>query len=92
MSGFAEIAKNLAECNQPIVRELVQVALDQGIPAKEILEAYQILYNDLDTNSAEKILYVLLTIVSDRQTGARTVRRFRHPLPENRLPRRSPRG
>jgi 5-methyltetrahydrofolate--homocysteine methyltransferase len=38
MSGFAEIAKNLAECNQPKVRELVQAALDQGIPAKEILD------------------------------------------------------
>ena len=38
MSGFAEIAKNLAECNRPIVRELVQIALDQGIPAKEILD------------------------------------------------------
>ena len=38
MSGFVEIAKNLAECNRPQVRELVQAALDQGIPAKEILD------------------------------------------------------
>jgi 5-methyltetrahydrofolate--homocysteine methyltransferase len=38
MSGFAEIANNLAECNQPKVRELVQVALDQEIPAKKILD------------------------------------------------------
>ena len=38
MSGFVEIAKNLAECNRRQVRELVQAALDQGIPAKEILD------------------------------------------------------
>jgi 5-methyltetrahydrofolate--homocysteine methyltransferase len=38
MSDFVEIAKNLAECNQPKVRELVQHALDQGVSAKEILD------------------------------------------------------
>ncbi|MFO7738562.1 MAG: corrinoid protein [Desulfatiglandaceae bacterium] len=38
MFDFAEIAKNLAESNQPRVRELVQLALDQGVSAKQILD------------------------------------------------------
>jgi 5-methyltetrahydrofolate--homocysteine methyltransferase len=38
MFDFAQIAMNLAECNQPKVRELVQLALDQGVSAKEILD------------------------------------------------------
>ena len=38
MSDFEEIAKNLAEANKPKVRERVQLALDQGISAKEILD------------------------------------------------------
>jgi 5-methyltetrahydrofolate--homocysteine methyltransferase len=38
MFDFAPISKNLAEGNQPQVRELVQLALDQGISAKEILD------------------------------------------------------
>ena len=42
-----------------------------NLPSKEILQAYQVLYNDLDTNSAEKLLYLPLTVVSDQRTGAR---------------------
>jgi 5-methyltetrahydrofolate--homocysteine methyltransferase len=38
MFDFAQIAKNLAECNKPKVRELVQLALDQGVTAKEIMD------------------------------------------------------
>ena len=38
MFDFAQIAMNLAECNKPKVRELVQLALDQGVSAKEILD------------------------------------------------------
>ena len=38
MSDFEEIAKNLAAANKPKVRELVQLALDQGTSAKEILD------------------------------------------------------
>jgi 5-methyltetrahydrofolate--homocysteine methyltransferase len=38
MSDFAQIAENLAAGNKPKFRELVQVALDQGISAKEILD------------------------------------------------------
>ncbi len=33
-----------------------------NLPSKEILQAYQILYNDLDANSAEKILYLPLNV------------------------------
>jgi len=38
MFDFTQIATNLAEGNQPKVRELVQRALDQGISAKQILD------------------------------------------------------
>ena len=38
MSDFEEIAKNLAAANKPKVRELVQLALDRGTSAKEILD------------------------------------------------------
>jgi 5-methyltetrahydrofolate--homocysteine methyltransferase len=38
MFDFAQISKNLAECNEPKVRELVQLALGQGLSAKEILD------------------------------------------------------
>ena len=38
MFDFEQIAKNLAEVNKPKVRELVQLALDQGVSAKEILD------------------------------------------------------
>ncbi|MGD9361533.1 MAG: corrinoid protein [Desulfobacterales bacterium] len=38
MFDFAPISKNLAEGNQPKVRELVQQALDRGLSAKEILD------------------------------------------------------
>jgi 5-methyltetrahydrofolate--homocysteine methyltransferase len=38
MSDLEQIAKNLAEANKPKVRELVQLALDQGVSAKEILD------------------------------------------------------
>ena len=38
MSEFERIAKNLAEANKPEVRKLVQLALDQGVSAKEILD------------------------------------------------------
>lgn len=38
MFDFAQIATNLAQANQPKVRELVQQALDQGVPAKQILD------------------------------------------------------
>jgi len=38
MFDFASISKNLAEGNQPKVRELVQQALDRGLSAKEILD------------------------------------------------------
>jgi 5-methyltetrahydrofolate--homocysteine methyltransferase len=38
MFDFAPISKNLAEGNQPKVRELVQQALDRGVSAKEILD------------------------------------------------------
>jgi len=38
MFDFAQIATNLAEGKQPQVRELVQLALEQGVPAKEILD------------------------------------------------------
>jgi 5-methyltetrahydrofolate--homocysteine methyltransferase len=37
MTEFAEIAKSLAEYNQAKVRELIQVALDKGVPAKKVL-------------------------------------------------------
>ena len=37
MSEFEQIAKNLAEANKPEVRKQVQLALDQGVSAKEIL-------------------------------------------------------
>ncbi|MGD1985492.1 MAG: corrinoid protein [Desulfobacterales bacterium] len=38
MSNFEQIAKNLAKANKPKVRELVQLALDQGVSAKEIMD------------------------------------------------------
>jgi 5-methyltetrahydrofolate--homocysteine methyltransferase len=38
MTEFAEIARNLAEYNQAKVRELIQVTLDQEVPAKKILD------------------------------------------------------
>ncbi|MGD2187302.1 MAG: cobalamin-dependent protein [Desulfobacterales bacterium] len=38
MSDFAQIAKNLAESNKTEVRKLVQLSLDQGVSAKEILD------------------------------------------------------
>ena len=38
MSDLEQIAKNLAEANKTKVRELVQLALDQGVSAKEILD------------------------------------------------------
>jgi 5-methyltetrahydrofolate--homocysteine methyltransferase len=38
MFDFAQIAMNLAENNRPQVRELVQLALDQGVSAKDILD------------------------------------------------------
>jgi 5-methyltetrahydrofolate--homocysteine methyltransferase len=38
MSEFEQIAKNLAEANKPEVRKQVQLALDQGATAKEILD------------------------------------------------------
>jgi 5-methyltetrahydrofolate--homocysteine methyltransferase len=38
MSDFAQIAENLAAGNKPKVKELVKLALDQGAPAKEILD------------------------------------------------------
>jgi 5-methyltetrahydrofolate--homocysteine methyltransferase len=38
MSDLEQIAKNLANANKTKVRELVQLALDQGVPAKEILD------------------------------------------------------
>jgi 5-methyltetrahydrofolate--homocysteine methyltransferase len=38
MSDFAQIAENLAAGNKPKVKELVKLALDQGVPAKEILD------------------------------------------------------
>ena len=38
MFDFASISKNLAEGNQPKVRKLVQLALDRGLSAKEILD------------------------------------------------------
>lgn len=38
MSDFAQIAENLAAANKPKVKELVKLALDQGVPAKEILD------------------------------------------------------
>jgi 5-methyltetrahydrofolate--homocysteine methyltransferase len=38
MSDFELIATNLAECNKSKVRELIQVALDQEVSAKEILD------------------------------------------------------
>jgi 5-methyltetrahydrofolate--homocysteine methyltransferase len=38
MFDFASISKNLAEGNQPKVRQLVQQALDRGLSAKEILD------------------------------------------------------
>jgi 5-methyltetrahydrofolate--homocysteine methyltransferase len=38
MFDFTQIAMNLAECNQPKVRELVQLGLDQGVSAKKILD------------------------------------------------------
>jgi 5-methyltetrahydrofolate--homocysteine methyltransferase len=38
MSDFAQIAENLAAGNKPRVRELVQLALDQGESAKTILD------------------------------------------------------
>jgi 5-methyltetrahydrofolate--homocysteine methyltransferase len=38
MVDFAQIAKNLAEGNNSKVRELVQLALDEGVSAKEILD------------------------------------------------------
>jgi 5-methyltetrahydrofolate--homocysteine methyltransferase len=38
MFDFEQIAKNLAEANKPKVKDLVQLALDQGVFAKEILD------------------------------------------------------
>jgi 5-methyltetrahydrofolate--homocysteine methyltransferase len=38
MSDLTQIATNLVEYNEPEVRELVQLALDQGVSAKEILD------------------------------------------------------
>jgi 5-methyltetrahydrofolate--homocysteine methyltransferase len=38
VSDFAQIAEHLAECDKSKVRELVQLALDQGVSAKEILD------------------------------------------------------
>ncbi len=38
MSDLEQIAKNLANANKTKVRELVQLTLDQGVPAKEILD------------------------------------------------------
>jgi 5-methyltetrahydrofolate--homocysteine methyltransferase len=38
MSDLEQIAKNLANANKTKVRELVQLALDQGLSAKEILD------------------------------------------------------
>jgi 5-methyltetrahydrofolate--homocysteine methyltransferase len=38
MSDFAQIAENLAAANKPKVKELVELALNQGLPAKEILD------------------------------------------------------
>ena len=38
MSDLEQIAKNLANANKTKVRELVQLALDQGVSAKEILD------------------------------------------------------
>jgi 5-methyltetrahydrofolate--homocysteine methyltransferase len=38
MFDFQQIARNLAGSNKPKVRELVRLALDQGVPAKKILD------------------------------------------------------
>jgi len=38
MFDFQQIARSLAESNKPKVRELVRLALDQGVPAKKILD------------------------------------------------------
>ena len=42
-----------------------------NLPSEEILQAYQVLYNDLNAASTERTLYLPLTIVSDQKTGQR---------------------